>query len=103
MKGDGRAFGAGVANVAVRDSSDDFTFIVGNHRYPCRSSVAQFLSPRVAKLHWIDATISELRFEVEDRDDSFGSVLETARGDRITVDPAHCRTFPAICAALWNS
>jgi hypothetical protein len=93
----------GPANVAVRDSSDDFTFIIGNHRYRCRSSVAQFLSPRVSELRLIDATISELRLEVEDRDDLFGSVLEAARGDMIAVDSAHRLTFLAICAGLWNS
>jgi hypothetical protein len=51
----------------VQDGSNDFRFIVGDH-----------LSPRVSKLHWIDATISEQRREVEDADDSFISMLEAA-------------------------
>jgi hypothetical protein len=68
----------GLANVVVRDSSDDFTFIVGDHCYQHPSSVAPFLSPRVSKLHWIDATISELRFKVEGRDGLFGGLLEGA-------------------------
>jgi hypothetical protein len=93
----------GLANVAVRDWSDEFTFIIGDHRCRCPSSVAQFLSPRVSELQSIDATISELRLEVEDRDGLFGSVLEAAAGDRIAVDSAHRRTFAEICAALWNS
>ncbi|MDR1557746.1 MAG: hypothetical protein LBS88_12085, partial [Tannerellaceae bacterium] len=54
-------------------------------------------------LHWINATISELRLEVEDRDNFFGSVLEAARGGRIAVDFAHRPTFVAICASLLNS
>jgi hypothetical protein len=33
----------------------------------------------------------------------FGSVLEIARGGSVKVDPAHWRTFGAICAGLWNS
>jgi hypothetical protein len=76
----------GLANVAVRDWSDDFTFIIGNRRYRCRSSVAPFLSPRVSKLHLIDTTISELRLEVEDRDNFFSSVLEAGGGGCIPVD-----------------
>jgi hypothetical protein len=92
-----------LANIAVRDWSDDFTVIVGDHRCRCPSSVAQFLSPRLSKFHWVDATISELRLEVEDRDNLFGSVLEAARGGDIVVDSAHRPTFVAICAALWNS
>jgi hypothetical protein len=31
----------GLANIAVQDSSDDFTFIIGDHRYRCGSSVEQ--------------------------------------------------------------
>jgi hypothetical protein len=92
----------GLANVPVGDWSDDFTFIVGDHGYRCPSSVAQFLSPRVSKLHSIDVTISELRLEVEDRGGLFSSVLETAGGGSIAVDSTHRRTFEAICAALRN-
>jgi hypothetical protein len=66
----------GRANVAVHDRSDDFPFLIGDHRCLCPSSVARFLSPRVSKLHWIDATISELRLEAEDGDELLGSVLE---------------------------
>ena len=93
----------GLANVAVRDWSADFTFIVRDHRYRCRSSVAHFLSPQASKLHWIDATISGLKLEIEDEDELFGSVLESAGGDSITVDSAHRATFTDNCVALWNS
>jgi hypothetical protein len=93
----------GLANVAVGGWSDDFSFIVGDHRYRCQSSIAQFLSPRVSKLHSIDATINELRLEVEDRDELFGSVLKSAGGSSIAVDSAQRRTFAEICGALWNS
>jgi hypothetical protein len=65
----------GLANVGGRDSPDVFTFIVGDHRYRCRSSVAQFLSPRVSRLQSVDATISELKLEVDDGDDLFGSAI----------------------------
>jgi hypothetical protein len=34
-----------LANVAVRDWSDDFTFIIGDHCYRCRASVAHLLPP----------------------------------------------------------
>jgi hypothetical protein len=51
----------------------------------------------------IDATVSELTLEVEDRDRIFGSGLEAAGGGGIAVDSAHRRTFAGICSALWNS
>jgi hypothetical protein len=93
----------GLANGPVGDWSDHFTFIVGDRHYRCPSSVAQFLSPRVSKLHSIDATISELRLEVEDRDKLFGLVLEAAKGNSIAADSDHRGTFEGTCAALWNS
>jgi hypothetical protein len=93
----------GLENVKTGDWSDDFTFIIGDHRYRCPSSVAQFLSPRVSKLQLIDATISELKLEVDDGDDLFGSVLEAVGGRSIAIDSAHRQTFAAICTAFWNS
>lgn len=56
----------GLANVPVGDWSSDFIFIAGDHRYLCPSSVAWFLSPRVYRLHWSDATIDKLKLEVDD-------------------------------------
>jgi predicted nuclease with TOPRIM domain len=35
--------GSRLANVAVRDWPDDFTFLIGDYRYRWQSSVAQFL------------------------------------------------------------
>jgi hypothetical protein len=77
--GDGPASVQRLANVAVRDWSDDCTFIMGDHYHRCLSSVVQFLSPRVVKLHSSDATVNEQRLDVEDGDELFDSVLEAAR------------------------
>jgi hypothetical protein len=38
------SFQSRLANVAVRDSSDNFTFVIGDHRYQFPLLVAQFLS-----------------------------------------------------------
>jgi hypothetical protein len=40
------------------------------------------------KLHSIDDTIDEIRIDVENPNELFGSVLEVARGGIITVDSA---------------
>jgi hypothetical protein len=78
-------------------------FIVGHRHYPYLSSLAPFLLPRVAKLHLIDDTIDEIKIDVEDRDELFGTVFRTARCGSIMVDSAHWLTFVAICAALGKS
>jgi hypothetical protein len=59
------------------------------------SSVAQFLSPPVSILHWIDATISELRLGVEFGDDLFGSVLAALQLIQLTGE--RLRGFALLC------
>jgi hypothetical protein len=51
----------------------------------------------------IDATISELRVEVENGEELFDSVLEAAGGGGTALDLARRQTCEGICAALWNS
>jgi hypothetical protein len=86
--GDRQAFGA---DVVVRDCSDEFAFMIGDHCSRCPSSVAQFFS-----LHLTDATVSELKFEFENGDELFGLVLEAARGGGIAVDLAYWQTFALV-------
>jgi hypothetical protein len=78
LRGGSMATGGLSANVAVRDWPEDFSFVIGDHCCRRRSSIARFLSPRVSKLRWIDARISELRLEVEDGEELFDSVLGAA-------------------------
>jgi hypothetical protein len=47
--------------------------------------------------------ISELRHEVEERDEFFRSALEAAGGSDLAVDSAHRRPFAGICAAPYES
>jgi hypothetical protein len=82
-----------LANVAVRDWSDDFTFIVGDHYYRCPSSREQFLSPRVVELYSVDDTISEIRIDVKGPDEFFGAVLEAAGGGSIAGPGKAVRVF----------
>jgi hypothetical protein len=90
-------------NVRAGDSYDHFTFIVGDCRYRCRSSIAHFLSPRVSQLHCVDASLDELRLKVQDANQSFEFVLNAAGGGSLAVDSSSRQTFLSICAALWNS
>jgi hypothetical protein len=88
----------GLANVAVRDWSDDFTFSIGIHCHRCQSSIAQSLAPRVSKLHWIDATSQGLKLKIETN----CSVLcwelqEAATLQLIRRTGEHLRKFALLC------
>jgi hypothetical protein len=93
----------GLANVAGTDSFGEFTFVVANRHYRCRSSVAHFLSPLVSRLHSLDATIDLVRLDVADPGGLFGAVLDAASGAGVPFDSANQSTLLALCKSLWNS
>jgi hypothetical protein len=68
-------------------------FIVGHRHYQCPSSLAQFLSPQVTRLHSVDDTIDEIKIDVENPDELFAAGLEAARCGSIMVDSGHRLTL----------
>jgi hypothetical protein len=65
----------GLKNIQMNEYENDFTFIVGGFRHSCPRFVAQFISPRVSRLHSIDDTISTLEIAVEDNGRNFSQLL----------------------------
>jgi hypothetical protein len=63
----------------MSDSSSDFTFVIGDRRYLCPSSVAEYLPPGNCHIHCRDPAINRLRPEVDDPDKLVRSVLNGAR------------------------
>jgi hypothetical protein len=89
-----------LTNIAIRDLCDDFTSLLGDHCYPCRSSRAGFLLPRVCQL---DDKIDGIRINIKDTDELLDQLLKAARGGSLAVDSVSRLTFVAIWAAHWNS
>jgi hypothetical protein len=50
----------GLLNVAANKTTKDSTFIIGDDRYECAWFVADFLSPKVSRLHAADPSIDEI-------------------------------------------
>jgi hypothetical protein len=92
----------GLQNVRIKDSDNDFTFMVGNRAHRCSSFVAEFLSPLVAELRAADGSIREFRVEVDGARSFFSDFLSLGRGCTICVDPANRAAFLGICTALRN-
>jgi hypothetical protein len=55
-----RLSSGGMRNIVKARIENDFTFIVDEHRYSCPWFIAEFLSPKVGRLHSIDGMIQEL-------------------------------------------
>jgi hypothetical protein len=93
----------GLGQVPVRDSMNDFEFIVGVATYCCPSFVADFLSPRIASLHASDDTVSSFVIETEDRSHIFPEFLSLGRGRRLTLTDANRPFLSSIARELENS
>jgi hypothetical protein len=85
-----------------REGFNDFVFIVGEFHYRCNSLLADFLSPRIADLHTLDAAISEFVIETKDPDADFEVFLSLADGKEVTVELSNFSFFVALSEELLN-
>jgi hypothetical protein len=81
----------------------DFTFIVGDKRYPCPSFVAEFLSPRVSSLRSADITIDEFSIETADPDYQFGPLLSIGFGREVSFSDNDMKFARSVFRELQNS
>jgi hypothetical protein len=80
----------------------DFTFIVGDDRYPCPSFVAEFLSPRVSALRSEDITIDEISIETKDPLHEFGILISIGFGGEISLSGSELSFVRSVCGELKN-
>jgi hypothetical protein len=97
-----RLSGRGLANIAESKKQNDFTFIVSGHRYDCPWFVADFLSPRVGRLHENDPSASELVIDTSDRQGQFPDFLSLGRGDAISLTSSNRSFILSVAAELEN-
>jgi hypothetical protein len=76
---------SGMANITKSRMENDFTFIVGGRRHSCPWFVAEFLSPKVSRVHSVDITVSEIDIEVQDVNNEFESILSLGFGSSLSV------------------
>jgi hypothetical protein len=95
----------GLRNAGWGDSEEGFTFLVGDQCYRCPYCVSRFASPRVWQGQMTDATMHEMRVEVEfeDAGELFSVLLDAARGFSIRVDGGKVPRFLSVCRWLRNS
>jgi hypothetical protein len=93
----------GFAHLPLNCYENDFTFIVGEHEYRCSSVLADFLSPRVARLHSNDPTIREFIVDVSDTTGDFNSILSLGSGSPLPVSDSNLDFFLRVARALLNS
>jgi hypothetical protein len=93
---------SGLSRVPIRESADDFEFIVGDVHHRCPSWVADFLSHRIAAVHAIDDTVLSYTVETVDRDGHFGGFLALGRGAPLVLKESDRDFYMSISAELCN-
>jgi hypothetical protein len=88
----------GLKNIRFEKYENDFTFVVGGFRHSCPRFVAEFISPRVRRLHSIDETISMIDIGVDDVGGEFSQLLSGS----IDVSDSTKSFLKSIATALEN-
>jgi hypothetical protein len=76
----------GLSLIPQSAARNDFTFTVGDHRYLCPSYVADFISPRICRLHTSDVSINEFFVETSDPQNYFTQLLSLGSGAKIALN-----------------
>jgi hypothetical protein len=74
-----------MASIAALRKEQDLTFIVGTDYYFCPWFVADFISPRVSRLHATDPTLNQFLIETIDPDHHFNDFISLGSGSEISV------------------
>jgi hypothetical protein len=89
-------------NIATSKTKNDFTFIVGDRRYDCPWFVADFLSPRIGRLHGSDPAFRELAIGTANPGGDFGDFVSLGRGPGVSLTSVNRSFFISIAAELEN-
>jgi hypothetical protein len=92
----------GFENVPITQSRCDFEFIVGDKTYPCPALIADFLSPRLARIHAADDTISSFSVETRDEGEFFGEFLSLGLGKPLMLTPSNQAFHFGLAKELQN-
>jgi hypothetical protein len=89
-------------NITKTRMENDFTFVVDGRRHSCPWFVAEFLSPKIGRLHSVDVTVNEINIEVEDVNTEFCSLLSLRFGSSLSVTDDNCLFLLSIAREMNN-
>jgi hypothetical protein len=92
----------GLANSPINQHNLDFTFVVGDFKYSCPSFVADFLCPRLGKIHQRANTFSKYVVESQDPNNYFDQFLSLGYRRTISISTSSLAFFKSICSEFQN-
>jgi hypothetical protein len=93
----------GVETMAVETfEMESFAFHFSSKSYRCASLLAAFISPRIARYHMNDPTLSEYQMNTVNNTDIFENVLKLSGGYSVDIEENETAFLLSICQALEN-
>jgi len=92
----------GLSNLVLSHYENDFCFKVGEEKYFCSNFLAEFLSPKVSRIHRSDPTYNEMVLNVEDPNKRFRLILDITKTGAIRADDGDYETLRAFGKELDN-
>lgn len=92
----------GLKNINFSDYQNQFTFIVNGKSFTCSRIIADFISPRVAAMHFSDVAASEIVINTKSKIGNFDQVLNLAFGGEIQVNEINRDFLEEISTQLEN-
>jgi hypothetical protein len=93
----------GMKNVGRDVLQEDFVFVVGPTRFTCSWVVANFLSPMVHRMRFIDPSINSYVVETKASYDQFQLWLSLGQGSSVAVDKCDPLAMVSLSRELGNS
>jgi hypothetical protein len=82
---------------------NDFTFMVGGHKYECPSIIAEFLSPAICRLRETDISLISYTVNTNDSTGEFLKFLSLGQGSTLSIDSSKHSFYYDVCEQLENS
>jgi hypothetical protein len=92
----------GMASIASSKMENDFRFVVGERDYPCPWFLADFISPKIGRLHASEPSLSEFVIATPDSGQHFGEILSAGRGASLSVTEVNRPFLVSVAAELEN-
>lgn len=93
----------GLRHISKDYLKSNFRFIVGDRKYLCNSLLADFISPKIAKIHASDPLFDEFTITVDDPNDCFQYFMNIIKGEKVVIPFKRRKVVIEIAKQLENN
>lgn len=91
-----------ISNISSNFLQDDFKFVVGGNPHYCSKILADYISPRISRIHKTDPCFNLLEIPIEDPQNDFKLFITLMHNGFINVEVGKLPFFLSICQSLGN-